>query len=63
MRPKTYVLGVWQDSKRVSNALSPWNGVCLEAIASPNFSGKRGETTIIGSVLFVGLGKKGGAQT
>ncbi|HIA72245.1 MAG TPA: leucyl aminopeptidase family protein [Phycisphaerales bacterium] len=59
MRPKTYVLGVWQDSKRVSNALSPWNGVCLEAIASPNFSGKRGETTIIGSVLFVGLGKKG----
>ena len=56
---KTQILGIWQDSKRVPTALSQWSDICSEAISGHNFSGKRGETTRIGSVLCVGLGKKG----
>ena len=58
-RSKTHVLGVWQDTKLVPSALSPWNKECGEAISGHNFSGKRGETSRVGSALFVGLGKKG----
>ncbi|MBT5409554.1 MAG: leucyl aminopeptidase family protein [Phycisphaerae bacterium] len=58
-RSKTRILGIWQETKRVPAALSSWNAECAEAISSHNFSGKRGETTRVGSVLFVGLGKKG----
>ncbi|MBT7657611.1 MAG: leucyl aminopeptidase family protein, partial [Phycisphaerae bacterium] len=58
-RSKTRILGIWQETKRVPAALSSWNAECAEAISSHNFSGKRGETTRVGSVLFVGLGKRG----
>lgn len=56
---KTHVLGVWQDTKRVPSALSQWNSACSEILAGQNFSGKQAETSRVGSVLFVGLGKKG----
>jgi leucyl aminopeptidase len=58
-RAKTHVLGIWQDTKRVTAALSSWSEECEEVISGHNFSGKRGETAQVGSVLFVGLGKKG----
>jgi len=56
---KTRVLGVWQNAKRVPAALSKWHDAYSQAISSHNFSGKRGETTRIDSILFVGLGEKG----
>ena len=56
---KITVLGVWAETSRVPSALSHWNEAWAEAISGHNFKGKRGETTQIGSVLFVGLGKKG----
>jgi leucyl aminopeptidase len=59
VRSKTVVIGIWQDTKRVPTALSFWDKECNEAISGHNFSGKRGETTRVDSVLFVGLGKKG----
>ena len=58
-RSKTHVLGIWQDTRRVPVALSRWNNECSEAISGHNFSGKRGQTSRIGSVLFIGLGEKG----
>ena len=58
-RSKTHVLGIWQDTGRVPAALSCWNNECSEAISGHNFSGKRGQTSRVGSVLFVGLGEKG----
>jgi len=58
-RSKTRVLGIWQDTGRVPAALSRWNNECSEAILGHNFSGKRGQTSRVGSVLFVGLGEKG----
>jgi leucyl aminopeptidase len=58
-RSKTRVLGIWQDTGRVPVALSRWNNECSEAILGHNFSGKRGQTSRIGSVLFIGLGEKG----
>jgi leucyl aminopeptidase len=59
VRSKTRVLGVWRNSKRVPTSLSQWGDACLEAISGHNFTGKRGECVQIGSVLVVGLGKKG----
>ena len=56
---KTTILGVWAETKRVPVALSKWKDACAEAISGHNFRGRRGETTRIGSVLFVGLGEKG----
>jgi leucyl aminopeptidase len=58
-RSKTRVLGIWQDTGRVPVALSRWNNECSEAISGHNFSGKRGQTSRVGSVLFIGLGEKG----
>ena len=58
-RSKTHILGIWQDAKRVPSALSSWNKECKEVVSGHNFSGRRGETTRVGTVLFVGLGKKG----
>jgi leucyl aminopeptidase len=59
VRSKTVVVGIWQDTKRVPTALSSWDKECNEVISRHDFSGKLGETTCVGSVLFVGLGKKG----
>ncbi len=61
-RSKTHVLGIWQETKRVPSALSSWNKECNEAFSGHNFSGKRGETSRVGSVLFIGLGKKGSLE-
>ncbi len=58
-RTKTHILGVWQDTKQVPSALSRWSKDCAEVISGQSFTGKRGETSRVGSVLFVGLGKKG----
>jgi leucyl aminopeptidase len=58
-RSKTCILGIWQDTTRVPTALAHFNTTCLEVLSGYNFSGKRGETSHVGSVLFVGLGKKG----
>ena len=59
---KTQILGIWQDTKRVPSALSHFKTECTEVLSGHNFSGKRGETTRAGSVLFVGLGKKSAFQ-
>ncbi len=58
-RSKTQILGLWENTKRIPVALSKWGDECSGAISGLDFSGKRGETTRIGSVLLVGLGKKG----
>ncbi len=58
-RSKTYILGIWQDASRIPTALAHFKSECTEALSGHNFSGKRGETSRVGSVLFVGLGKKG----
>ena len=57
-RSKTIVVGIWQDTKRVPAALLSWNEECNDALSAHGFSGKQGETTCVGSVMFVGLGKK-----
>ncbi len=55
-RSKTQILGLWENTKRIPVALSKWGDECSGAISGLDFSGKRGETTRIGSVLLVGLG-------
>ena len=57
-RAKTYILGIWQDTKRVPTALSHFDEECKSVLSGHNFSGKCGETSRVGSVMFVGLGKK-----
>jgi len=61
-RAKTYILGIWQDTKRVPTALSHFDEECKSVLSGHNFSGKCGETSRVGSVMFVGLGKKSGLK-
>ena len=62
LRSKTHILGIWENTKKTPKALSKWNPECSQALDGLNFTGKRGQTIRAGSVLLVGLGKKGALE-
>jgi leucyl aminopeptidase len=57
-RPSILVLGIWQDTKRISTALSKWKPAVQNLLSRPEFSGKRGQVVCSDNILLIGLGKK-----